>query len=141
MYIKTKIDNLTKLDDITSEDMQSRMSLYYTPTERSVSKLSLTDPLAGIHINYIEGKPKIDSLYSLRAGDLSNGTVGLKSILRNSKQKPVNSSLTISSDDVTEVLEPLMVSSRHSASLPDLATLDDELTGRKNGKSRNETAL
>lgn len=128
MYIKTKIENLTKLDDVTSDGMQSHMSLYYTPTERSISKLSLTDPLAGIHINYIEEKPRFDTLFPLHNGDIHNGP--LKSILRNPNLKLPNSqSFTISNENLNESLEPLMVSSRHSSSLPDLSV--DDLDSKK----------
>lgn len=60
MYIKTKIEKLTNLDGLTglsSDITQSKLSLYYTPTERSVDSRFLsptTDVLAGVHINYIE---------------------------------------------------------------------------------------
>lgn len=58
-YIKSKIENLANLD--TSTDVtQSKLSLYYTPSERSlVDQKQGTDPLAGIHINYIEDAPKM----------------------------------------------------------------------------------
>ncbi|CAG9759848.1 unnamed protein product [Ceutorhynchus assimilis] len=49
-YIKSKIDKLSSLDDLN----QSKLSLYYTPTERSMGS---KEALAGIHINYIENKP------------------------------------------------------------------------------------
>lgn len=58
MYIKTKIERLTKLDDPNLDMSQSKLSLYYTPTERSLDSTKFlspcTDVLAGIHINYIE---------------------------------------------------------------------------------------
>lgn len=59
MYLKTKIDRLTEIDDPTSDITQSKLSLYYTPTERSLgSRISPgSDVLAGVHINIIEGKP------------------------------------------------------------------------------------
>lgn len=59
MYLKTKIDRLTELDDPNSDITQSKLSLYYTPTERSVgSRVSPAgDTLAGIHINIIDNKP------------------------------------------------------------------------------------
>lgn len=63
VYIKTKIEKLTRLDDPPVDDVnQSKLSLYYTPTERSLGSrvLSPAGELAGIHINYIE-----DRRYSL----------------------------------------------------------------------------
>ncbi|XP_018572174.1 uncharacterized protein LOC108911666 [Anoplophora glabripennis] len=58
-YIKSKIENLANLD--TSTDVtQSKLSLYYTPSERSLTdQKPSTDPLAGIHINYIEDTPRM----------------------------------------------------------------------------------
>ncbi|KAF7270886.1 uncharacterized protein LOC143204824 [Rhynchophorus ferrugineus] len=59
-YIKSKIEQLSNLDEVTdTENMtQSRLSLYYTPTERSLgSKVPSPDVLAGVHINYIEERP------------------------------------------------------------------------------------
>lgn len=60
VYIKSKIEKLTKLDGPLSDDSinQSKLSLYYTPTERSLGSriLSPTGELAGIHINYIEDR-------------------------------------------------------------------------------------
>nr|XP_022913358.1 immunoglobulin domain and leucine-rich repeat-containing protein 2 [Onthophagus taurus] len=63
MYIKTKIEKLTEIEDpITSRESdinQSKLSLYYTPTERSIASRQTPagDVLAGVHINYIENKP------------------------------------------------------------------------------------
>ncbi|KAJ8922809.1 hypothetical protein NQ315_007844 [Exocentrus adspersus] len=54
-YIKSKIENLANLDSST-DATQSRLSLYYTPSERSLCPDA--DPLAGVHINYIEGAPE-----------------------------------------------------------------------------------
>lgn len=59
MYIKTKIEKLTEIEDPSIN--HSRLSLYYTPTERSVTHSrqgSAGDALAGVHINYIENKPE-----------------------------------------------------------------------------------
>lgn len=58
VYIKTKIENLTKIDDHKSDLSQSKLSLYYTPTERSLG--SGDNVLAGVHINYIEKRPNLD---------------------------------------------------------------------------------
>lgn len=58
MYIKSKIDELTDLDDATTDNInQSKLSLYYTPTERSLGSRGASPP-EGVHINYIEEKPK-----------------------------------------------------------------------------------
>ncbi|KAL3267153.1 hypothetical protein HHI36_011292 [Cryptolaemus montrouzieri] len=68
MYIKAKIEKLAELEEINTDfntDVtQSRLSLYYTPTERSVcSKVtSPTSPMEGIHINYIRDKPEVPIL-------------------------------------------------------------------------------
>ncbi|KAH1021100.1 hypothetical protein HUJ04_010659 [Dendroctonus ponderosae] len=65
-YIKTKIEKLSNLDEGDMEDMnQSRLSLYYTPTERSLGSKVLSptdDVLAGVHINYIENRPEMPIL-------------------------------------------------------------------------------
>lgn len=55
MYLKTKIDKLAKLPNF---DDESKISIYYTPTERSVKsrRNSPTIP-EGIHINMIESGP------------------------------------------------------------------------------------
>lgn len=58
MYIKTKIEKLANLD-CPSDLTQSKLSLYYTPTERSVGSRMRSpsiDCLAGVHINYIEDR-------------------------------------------------------------------------------------
>lgn len=63
MYIKTKIEKLTNLDrtDLDDDDdlTQSKLSLYYTPTEWSLNTKSspIGDAVIedmGIYINYIE---------------------------------------------------------------------------------------
>lgn len=59
MYIKTKIEKLSSLPDPNSDDVQSKISVYYTPTERSLnsrrnSPIHIPD---GIHINMIENGP------------------------------------------------------------------------------------
>lgn len=116
VYIKSKIDNLAKLEPLDpSDDMQSKMSLYYTPTERSIgSKLSLGDALAGVHINYIEEKPVMPSLFALRNGFLkcNGGPSGMGSCGTSS----------VSNEELNCVVEatastPML---QHSASLPQL---------------------
>lgn len=170
MYIKTKLDNLTRLEDVQSEERQSRMSLYYTPTERSVgSRMSLADPLAGIHINYIENKPNLDpdifksiSLANSLSKDYlpsisTSPTIELhkKGVSPDRSYKlngflndfAKSQSMALNSGDITqEALEPLM-GNKHSASLPELTKNDDHVL-RSNGdksiegeQSRNETAL
>lgn len=161
MYIKTKLDNLSKLDDITSEERQSRLSLYYTPTERSLgSKMSLADPLAGIHINYIEEKPKFDPNLFNKNMPLHNSISdyhSLKSaLLKPSRLFNAGGSedigaqfIAISSENLTQdSLEPLMGHHRHSSSLPDLFIKNDSYLNdsalnvdKDEEKIRNETAL
>lgn len=58
IYLKAKIDTLTMIGRPQPDLYQSKMSLYYTPTERSLgSRLGFDDDLAGVHINYIENEP------------------------------------------------------------------------------------
>lgn len=55
MYLKSKIEMLSRLPNL---DDESRMSVYYTPTERSVnSRRGSPVLLEGIHINMIERGP------------------------------------------------------------------------------------
>lgn len=67
MYLKTKIDKLSSLPDPIPDD-ESKMSVYYTPTERSLnSRRNSPVPLPsfpdGIHINMIErGPPRLLAL-------------------------------------------------------------------------------
>lgn len=84
VYIKAKLEKLTKLDGPLCEDLnQSKLSLYYTPTERSMGSriLSPTGELAGIHINYIE-----DRRYSIQpfmdGPSTSKDIQSLKNIIR-----------------------------------------------------------
>ncbi|XP_013195614.2 leucine-rich repeat and immunoglobulin-like domain-containing nogo receptor-interacting protein 3 [Amyelois transitella] len=61
MYLKTKIEKLAKLPNPIADD-ESKISVYYTPTERSVnSRRNSPVPLPeGIHINMIEkGPPRL----------------------------------------------------------------------------------
>lgn len=63
IYLKTKIEQLAKLDEIANTDLtQSRLSLYYTPTERSMGSriLSPSESLGEIYINHIENRPFLD---------------------------------------------------------------------------------
>lgn len=55
-YIKAKIEKLAQISASTTDVTQSRMSLYYTPSELSVVEKS-PDLLGDIHINYIEDIP------------------------------------------------------------------------------------
>ncbi|CAG9782415.1 unnamed protein product [Diatraea saccharalis] len=61
MYLKTKIEKLAHLPNPIADD-ESKMSVYYTPTERSVnSRRNSPIPIPdGIHINMIErGPPRL----------------------------------------------------------------------------------
>ncbi|XP_057655817.1 uncharacterized protein LOC130893605 [Diorhabda carinulata] len=57
-YIKSKIEKLANLDASTTDLTQSRMSLYYTPSERSSVHKSPTEISPSIYINYIEDPPR-----------------------------------------------------------------------------------
>lgn len=62
-YIKAKIEKLAKINSSSTDLTQSRMSLYYTPSERSgLDKSPDEDPLAGVYINYIQDPPDILSI-------------------------------------------------------------------------------
>lgn len=152
VYIKAKIENLAKLEDITSDDMQSRMSLYYTPTERSIgSKMSLNDALAGVHINYIEEKPVLPAV--LRNGFLKCN--GLPSMMMVEGEHHGN---TVSNEELnyvhgegdgdgaagaaSTVTTPML---QHSASLPQLSEsavkIHVALSIDEESKTCHETAL
>lgn len=57
MYIKTKIDKLAALEVPNLNESQSKMSVYYTPTEISDDANDDAPALEGVHINYIEKDP------------------------------------------------------------------------------------
>lgn len=59
IYLKAKIEKLADLEEVTNTDLtQSRLSLYYTPTERSLGSriLSPGDPPSEIFINHIQSR-------------------------------------------------------------------------------------
>ncbi|KAM3958323.1 LOW QUALITY PROTEIN: uncharacterized protein ACR2FA_007648 [Aphomia sociella] len=57
MYLKTKIEKLSKLPNPIPDD-ESKISIYYTPTERSLNSRRIPVPIPeGIHINMIERAP------------------------------------------------------------------------------------
>lgn len=55
-YIKAKIEKLAQISASTTDITQSRLSLYYTPSELSVVEKS-PELLGDIHINHIEYAP------------------------------------------------------------------------------------
>nr|XP_023014244.1 uncharacterized protein LOC111504011 [Leptinotarsa decemlineata] len=57
-YIKAKMEKLSNFYCSATDVTQSRLSLYYTPSERSAAENLPTDPLEGIYINYIEEPPR-----------------------------------------------------------------------------------
>ncbi|KAG5894441.1 hypothetical protein JTB14_014890 [Gonioctena quinquepunctata] len=57
-YIKAKMQKLAKFNASMSDVTQSKLSLYYTPSERSIPGGSPTEPLGDIYINYIEDPPR-----------------------------------------------------------------------------------
>lgn len=119
MYIKTKIEKLTVIsDEPSSEVTQSKMSLYYTPTERSVidsRRGSIIEPPAGVHINYIGGMPKkYDVVLDFDAPSTS-------------KVSDKNFKVALSSDDVRvpDDNSKSNESLQTSASLPELQNCGD----------------
>ncbi|CAH0560154.1 unnamed protein product [Brassicogethes aeneus] len=63
IYLKAKIEKLANLEDPNSSELsQSRLSLYYTPTERSLDSDSLKSPLGDIYINHIENMSELPPL-------------------------------------------------------------------------------
>ncbi|CAB3225548.1 unnamed protein product [Arctia plantaginis] len=59
MYLKTKIEKLSSLPNPIFDE-ESKMSVYYTPTERSVNSRRNSPVLEGVHINMIErGPPRL----------------------------------------------------------------------------------
>ncbi|XP_075982423.1 uncharacterized protein LOC142980741 [Anticarsia gemmatalis] len=59
MYLKTKIEKLSSLPNPIFDE-ESKISVYYTPTERSVNSRRNSPIPEGIHINMIErGPPKL----------------------------------------------------------------------------------
>lgn len=55
-YIKSKIGKLAEISLSSTDITQSKLSLYYTPSELSIVEKS-PEPLGEIHINYIENSP------------------------------------------------------------------------------------
>lgn len=99
MYIKAKIEKLTVIEDPGSDVTQSKLSLYYTPTERSMGS---GDDLAGIHINYIDNPPgPFDPL-----------------IPSTSKCHGLFNQITVSIDDLRKV--PSLACLHPSSSLPEI---------------------
>lgn len=129
IYLKAKIDTLTIIDNPRSElcQSQSKMSLYYTPTERSLgSKLGLDDDLAGVHINYIENEPV--PVPDLRFLPMLPPNQGTKATLK----------VTMSSNEIykDKVLEKVLKGqSGDRSSLPDLYK---EQVGHGSGTSPTE---
>lgn len=149
MYIKSKIDRLTMIEDpetvnarhaltmISNDDHTSisRQSLYYTPTERSVlgSQRSLDHTaLAGVHINYIENPspllPGTDfrlfaELERYRCEDRLHSTKSSQDLRRLSAESTVNNGegeAAASLSNHEESAVKLLAS--HSSSLPDLSS-------------------
>lgn len=59
MYLKTKIEKLSNLPNPIFDE-ESKMSVYYTPTERSVNSRRNSPVPEGVHINMIErGPPRL----------------------------------------------------------------------------------
>lgn len=74
-YIKSKIEQLAEIPEpIIPDEMQSRLSLYYTPTERSIigspgTESHIIDGFDGIYINMIENVPTTSYAIENENGD------------------------------------------------------------------------
>lgn len=86
-YFKTKIEKLAKLRDLNIDDEQSKISVYYTPSERSLDSRRGSSSMMpdGTHINYLKDRlqphipplfPPFDLLppYNLQPFKLCNST-------------------------------------------------------------------
>ena len=130
MYIKSKIEELAVLDNMTGVT-QSKLSLYYTPTERSLTSRAASPPdaLVGVHINYIEEKPKMPSFHNW-TGESSPGLSGE----------------TLRASSIAENLPDLKYSVdkcdiKSSASLPELPLNEQHINQIEDCKNNVETAL
>lgn len=144
MYIKTKIEKLTVISDEPSSDItQSKMSLYYTPTERSNESSrggaggfgDNMEPLAGVHINYIEDRPfkrKPSLLFLDGPSTSSKYKVALS--IDDLRVVPDNDNAVeiVDVDDTSEVQQL-------SASLPELSA--EHIINKENNVESYETAL
>jgi len=144
MYLKTKINKFTIIRNPEPELIQSKMSLYYTPTERSLgSRIEFDDDdLAGVHINYIENEPVPDLKFSPLLPLPHQGT---KATLK----------VTLSSNDIYKKQKKAAPKSndppQQSTSLPDLSNQQigtehinadpDDGHAEEHNKKRHETAL
>lgn len=131
IYIKSKIEQLAELDNITDCATQSRLSLYYTPTERSLASRTASPlgTLAGVHINYIERKPKLPDLQDwneVSCRRLMGETLRASSTLENLP-------------DVTDTVDKCDIKS--SASLPKLPLYEQHINQNGDCKNNVETAL
>lgn len=114
-YIKSKIEKLSNLDEADMEDInQSRLSLYYTPTERSLGSKVLSptdDVLAGVHINYIENRPEMPILEgpSTSQGAYVNPESPVREIM--------DDSVSVDMPDNEELVEVITTSNNSSQNL------------------------
>nr|CAH7738155.1 unnamed protein product [Callosobruchus chinensis] len=133
-YIKAKMEKMAELNASTTDVTQSRLSLYYTPSERSEG-MGDREPLGGIHINYIE-----DSRPSLRM---------LADIPSTSKQHFGFAESIISAhstDDLLEVISEEIRRSEVPASksmqkLPSISSSEDEPLHTPTEMVNHETSL
>lgn len=109
MYIKAKMEKLTVISDDPNSDMtQSRLSLYYTPTERSAESKN-DDVLVGVHINYYSDKPATAPFPTLDTPSTS-------------KISDSNLKVALSSDDLRTHGNDALTEIQASASLPELTS-------------------
>lgn len=128
MYIKTKIEKLTVISDDPNSDMtQSRLSLYYTPTERSAGSKN-DDVLAGVHINYYSDKPAVAPFPTLETPSTS-------------KMSDPNLKVALSSDDLRAHENGILAEIQASASLPELTSSKAESKPHIIEETKHDTAL
>lgn len=132
VYLKTKIEKLANLEEVTNTDVtQSRLSLYYTPTERSLGSriLSPGDPPTEVFVNHIRTRP--ERLPPFDGASTSRETVGSHGTNR-SGLKPSYSTEELLKNSATCDIQPC-------TSLPELCVGDQDALDEEN--ERRETAL
>lgn len=129
VYLKSKIGKLAELEEVTNTDVtQSRQSLYYTPTERSLGSriMSPSEPHTEVFINHINNKP--DDVLIFIDGGASTSTNVSNGINRSMKFSHSTDELLRSSSDI-----------QPCTSLPELSFGNSQLL--IDNESRRETVL
>jgi Leucine-rich repeat (LRR) protein len=134
IYLKTKIEKLADLEEVTNTDVtQSRLSLYYTPTERSLGSriLSPGDPPTEVFVNHISNRPR--GLPTLDGGSTSHETIMSNGTNRSSLMKISHSTEELLAKNSTTC------DIQSCTSLPELTVGDHDVFEEEN--KRRETAL